>query len=79
LPPVNGGTIPDPEYYYSGSFIAQSNATGQLSIFGWYDGYKWEGTYISAINGFTIGLVPEPATMVLLGLGGLALLRKHRK
>jgi hypothetical protein len=31
-----------------------------------------------AIDNITLGLVPEPATLLLLGLGGIALLRKRR-
>jgi len=77
--PVNGGSIPDPEYYYSSSFIVTSNASGQISVFGWTDTYTWQGSYHATINGFALGLVPEPATVALLGLGGLAMLRRRKR
>jgi hypothetical protein len=43
--------------------------------FDYTDGSHYEGAVIPVL----IHMVPEPTTIALLGLGGLALLRKHRK
>jgi hypothetical protein len=58
------------------------NAAG-LSGFGVYmeeDGIEGDDRVWFGFNGFTVGAVPEPATLGLLGLGGLAALlrRRHR-
>jgi hypothetical protein len=62
-------------------FIHENDTTDrQMSVFA---AELPAGTYVfgplpSNKNFYTIGAVPEPATIALLGLGGLALLRKRR-
>jgi hypothetical protein len=64
-------------YAYSGRLWVKTNASGATTIYGWNDSDTFTGTQHAPLNGFMIG-VPEPATVALLGLGGLALLRRKR-
>jgi hypothetical protein len=52
------------------------SAIGSVKTFGGYSAIDYTG---SQIGGFVITSVPEPATITLLGLGGLAMMRKRRK
>ena len=42
----------------------------------WND--NWDNCPTKLPLGYVVEIIPEPATILLLGLGGLALLRKHR-
>ncbi|HWA82031.1 MAG TPA: carbohydrate binding domain-containing protein [Fimbriimonadaceae bacterium] len=58
---------------YSGDFVATSGST-RLEINGWEQ--SW---YINADDfSVTANAVPEPASMAVLGLGALALIRRRR-
>ena len=45
----------------------------------WYDGTRWTVNITENATGATILATPEPATLSLLALGGLAILRRRRK
>jgi len=49
---------------------------GSLALYGWIDMTDWAGSAHMPIHGLVI--IPEPMTIALLGLGGLALIRRKR-
>jgi hypothetical protein len=53
-----------------------SNASGEITLYGWNDSTDLRGAMHMPLNGFMV--IPEPLTIALLGLGGLAMLRKRR-
>jgi hypothetical protein len=57
-------------------FRATSSSTGFITLYGWMDATDWANSMHMPLNGFVI--IPEPTTVALLGLGGLALLRRKR-
>jgi hypothetical protein len=70
------GTTPAPAV-----FTVTSDATGALSVYGWGgDGITGDqSSDTSYLDGFQIATVPEPGTLLLLGLAAPALLWAARK
>jgi len=67
------------DLYCVNTYVMSSPATddeqgGVITLYGWIDMTDWAGSAHMPLEGFTI--VPEPMTIALLGLGGLALLRR---
>jgi hypothetical protein len=58
------------------SFHVTTDDYGNVVLYAWEDFTDWTGSAHVPVNGFEV--IPEPATLLLLGLGGLALLRKRR-
>jgi hypothetical protein len=45
----------------------------------WFDGTRWTVNIQTNASGATILAIPEPATLSLLALGGLAVMRRRRR
>ena len=68
----SGDEVADSFQYVSGTSVSGDNLAIRASVDG---GIEWMG-----FDNFTVDVVPEPATMSLLGIGGLlALVRRRRK
>ena len=88
---INGGPLTDnDDGFISATLFAQYIGTGtyeidldatQWSDFGGVSGIEWAVTPVTADGEVTViyNYIPEPASMGLLSLGGLALLRRRRK
>lgn len=62
---------PGGPYYYSATFRTLANANGEVIVYTWSDANTYGGSNIqraSILNGFEIGLVPEPTSLVLFGI-----------
>lgn len=77
--PGAGGTFAGGFYFYSGSFIVNADGAGKASVYGWADPNSYSSQTGSLVNGFQIGAVPEPASILLIGFGLVAILANRRR
>jgi hypothetical protein len=69
------------EYASAAAFMFTADGSGNATIYAWNDSIAFTGQQAAVINGFQLGLVPEPTTLTLLGIGallGLYQIRRHR-
>lgn len=67
-------------YTYAATFPAVSNGSGVATFYGWADFNSFSGVQsASVLNGFTVGLAPEPASAGLIGMALLGLSSIRRR
>jgi hypothetical protein len=77
--PVSGPDSADP-YAYAATFLTKANGSGVIEVYGWGDPQSFSGTQtVSLLNGFQLGQVPEPTSLVLFGLGMMGLTVYRRR
>jgi hypothetical protein len=72
----NGNYVADKSQFCATLCNVMTAENGSLVLYGWIDPTDWSGSMHMPLHGFLI--VPEPMTIALLGLGGLALIRRKR-
>lgn len=76
---TSGPDSADP-YAYATTFYTTANGAGSIEVYTWADPQGYSGTQTaSLLNAFQIGQVPEPASLILIGIGmiGLAVCRRR--
>jgi hypothetical protein len=70
-------------YYHSASFLTTADANGRVTIYTWSDpntpGTAATTQRASLLNGFQLGTIPEPGTLLMFGMGLTFLIVKRRR
>ena len=68
-------------YFHSKSFVTRANASGVITVYTWADPNGFGNTVqgASLLNGFQLGNIPEPATLLIFGLGMTFVVAQRRR
>jgi PEP-CTERM motif-containing protein len=68
-------------YFHSQSFVTRANASGVITVYTWADpnGFGTTVQGASLLNGFQLGNIPEPATLLMFGLGMTFVVAQRRR
>jgi hypothetical protein len=68
-------------YFHSQSFVTRANASGVITVYTWADPNGFGATVqgASLLNGFQLGNIPEPTTLVMFGFASPFLVAKRRR
>lgn len=69
-------------YYYSAVFGTTADANGKIVIYTWSDANTYGGSNVqraTLLNGFELGIVPEPTSLVLFALGVVGVAGRRRR
>lgn len=76
--PISGPASADP-YGFAATYRAVADAGGVLEFYTWGDPNTYSGTNTATLmNGFQLTVVPEPSTLLLVAMAGLAWLLPRR-
>jgi len=67
-------------YDYAATYLSVADGSGVLELYTWADPNSYSGTMTAtALNGFQLGMTPEPTSLVMFGMGliGLAVCRRR--
>jgi hypothetical protein len=68
------------QYAYAATFTSGASPTGVLTLYTWADPNSFSGVQgASLLNGFELGVVPEPTSLALCGLGFVAIAFRLRR
>jgi hypothetical protein len=78
---ISGPDSADP-YAYAAVFLTTADAGGVVTVYTWADANSYSGTQTATLlNGFQIGVVPEPTSLVAFATGAISVffIRRRRR
>jgi hypothetical protein len=77
--PISGPANADP-YGHAATYRVVANGSGVLELYGWGDPNTYSGTQTAALmNGFQLGIAPEPTSLAMFVVGLLAVMLAGRR
>lgn len=77
---LSGPDDPNDPYAYADSFFSTADGGGIVTVYGWADPQSYSGTQtVSLLNGFEVGLVPEPGSVILALIGVVSSIGLRRR